>query len=291
MPRRSAKTAQPTLPSALRGLRVVNLAINAPGPAAAARLADLGATVVKIEPPGGDPLRKFCPAWYRELSRGQKIVRLNLKTAAGRARLDRFLAPAALLVTAQRRAALERLGLGWRRLHAKFPALCQVALVGYPAPRQNVPGHDLTYQAEAGLLAPPGLPPTLWLDLASAERMVGAALGLLLSRQRSGGGAYAEVAIADTARAFAAPLRHRLTAPGGLLGGGSACYNLYPASDGWVAVAALEPRFWQRLRDELKIPSGGRARLAAAFRARTARQWERWAFERDLPIAAVLRLV
>lgn len=273
----------------LRGVRVLNLAVNAPGPAAAARLLGLGAAVVKIEPPGGDPLRKFCPSWYRELSRSQKIVPLDLKTPKGRARLSRFLAASDLLLTAHRRAALERLGLGWRDLHAKFPRLCQVALVGYPAPRENTPGHDLTYQAEVGLLAPPKLPPTLWLDLASAERMASAALGLLLLRQRSGKGACAEVAIGDTANAFAAPLRHRLTAPTGFLGGGSAQYNLYRASDGWVAVAALEPHFWQRLREELKVPSGGRAQLAAAFRAHTAQEWERWAAERDLPIAAVRR--
>jgi alpha-methylacyl-CoA racemase len=277
--------APPPLP--LRGVRVVSLAVNAPGPAAAARLAELGAAVAKIEPPGGDPLSRFCPAWYRELSRGQKIVPLDLKSARDRARFDRLVAGADLLLTAQRRAALERLGLGWRELHARFPKLCQVALASYPAPREQVPGHDLTYQAGVGLLAPPNLPPTLWLDLASAERMASAALALLLLRQRTGNGARAEIAIGDIAKLFAAPLRHRLTAATGVLGGGSAQYNLYRARTGWVAVAALEPHFWKRLREELKIPSGGRARLAAAFRARTAEQWERWAAKLDLPIAAV----
>nr|WP_242822428.1 CoA transferase [Thermaerobacter marianensis] len=144
---------------------MVNLAVNVPGPVAAARLQALGATVCKVEPPGGDPLAAAAPAWYEELTAGQEVVRLDLKTPAGRAALDERLAHADLLLTAQRPSALARLGLGPAALARRFPHLVHVAIVGYPAPRQEEPGHDLTYLAETGLLDPPALPRTLLADL------------------------------------------------------------------------------------------------------------------------------
>ena len=75
----------------LGGIQVVSLALNVPGPAAAARLCRLGAAVAKVEPPGGDPLASGCPAWYEELCAGQEVVRLDLKGADGRASLDGLL--------------------------------------------------------------------------------------------------------------------------------------------------------------------------------------------------------
>ena len=115
----------------LENIRVLTLAVNLPGPLAAARLHQLGAAVVKVEPPGGDALAQASPDWYRELHEGQEIVRLNLKDAEDRARLDTWLGRADLLLTATRPAALRRLGLAWAELHARYPRLCQVALVGY----------------------------------------------------------------------------------------------------------------------------------------------------------------
>src|SRR3954468_3289168 len=95
----------------LHGIRVLTLAVNVPGPVAAARLAALGADVTKVEPPSGDPLARGCPDWYAELTPGQRIVRLDLKEARERAMLDDLLAEADLLLTATRRAALDRLNL------------------------------------------------------------------------------------------------------------------------------------------------------------------------------------
>lgn len=271
----------------LEGVRVVTLAVNAPGPAAAARLHALGAAVTKIEPPAGDPLAWASPAWYGELVRGQQVIRLDLKEADGRERLEEILAESDLLLTSSRPAALERLGLAWSALHTRHPRLSQVAITGYSAPDENRAGHDLTYQAALGLVAPPSLPRTLLADLAAAERAVSAALALLLERVRSGEGRYVEMSIAEAAAAFTAPLRHGLTAPGGLLGGGTEVYGLYPAREGWIAVAALEPRFRQRLAEALGLEELSRPRMEAAFLARTADEWEAWAAEHDLPIAAV----
>ncbi|HEX8242861.1 MAG TPA: CoA transferase, partial [Longimicrobium sp.] len=103
---------------------------------------------------------------------------------------------------------------------------------------------------------------------------------------RDGAGRQASVALAEVAEAFAAPLRHGLTTAGGVLGGGSALYGLYRAKEGWIALAALEPRFAQRLAAELYV-GADRASLEAAFARRTAAEWEAWACDRDLPIVAV----
>src|SRR5215213_3684960 len=131
----------------LRGVRVLTLAVNLPGPAAACKLCDMGASVVKVEPPGGDPLARMCPGYYEVLSIGQEVVRLDLKDRQDRASLDDWLETMDLLLTASRPAALGRLGLSWPELCARFPRLCKVAVVGHPPPDEDTPGHDLTYQA------------------------------------------------------------------------------------------------------------------------------------------------
>jgi crotonobetainyl-CoA:carnitine CoA-transferase CaiB-like acyl-CoA transferase len=215
------------------------------------------------------------------------VVTLDLKQAGDRARLDEILEPSDLLLTSSRPGALSRLGLAWDDLHARFHRLCQVAIVGYPAPEQELPGHDLTYAAEHGLVVPPDPPRTLVADLGGAELATTAAVALLLARERGGEAGYAEVALADAASGFAAPLRHGATARGGSLGGGSPSYGLYPTKEGWVAVAALEPHFRLTLAAELGLDELTHEALADAFRARTADDWEAWARERDLPLGAV----
>jgi len=274
----------------LKGFVIVTLALNVPAPVAAARLVQLGATVIKVEPPAGDALhKKYCPRWYRELIRKQRIVRLNLKEPKDRARLDDFLVRSHLLLTSIRLSSLRRLSLGWKELHSKFPALSHVALLGHPTPRQEIAGHDLTYLAGLGLLEPPNMPRTLWADLIGAERVVQQALIVLLTRCPENPGVFRQVTIEEAITTFAAPLRYGLTGPGGDLGGGLAQYNLYRASDDWVCVAALEPHFLARLKQELGLAALGHKNLGTALLARTAMEWERWAIKRDLPICAVRR--
>jgi alpha-methylacyl-CoA racemase len=271
----------------LVGIVVVTLATNLPGPAAAALLRKFGASVTKVEPPGGDALAKFCPAWYRALSGGQRVISLDLKKTTDFARFEKLLAKTDLLLTASRPAALERLSLGWKKIHRKFPSLCQIALVGHAAPLEHVPGHDLTYLAGVGLLEPPSMPRTLLADLASAERLVSTGLALLLARARTGKGSYAQVPIAEVAGDFSQPLRYGVTSPDGMLGGGSPGYNVYRTSDGWIAVAALEPHFWENLQTELELKNANYEALAERFLTRSSDEWVRWAAQRDLPIAKV----
>lgn len=273
--------------SLLEGMHVVSTALNLPGPVACARLRDLGATVTKVEPPTGDPFETYCPSWYRRLHQAMEVHRIDLKDSAGRERLDLMLASADILVTAQRGSALARLGLDPASLAARHPLLCHVAISGHPPPDDEVPGHDLTYMAMHGLVQPPAMPPTLFADIAGAERAVSTALAMVLARRRKGLGGSASVPLEEAAQAFAEPLREGLTAPGALLGGGSAGYNLYAARDGWIAVAALEPHFAERLASSLGLHALDAVELSERFATENADHWERWARSRDLPILAV----
>jgi len=270
---------------ALAGIKIVNLAANLPGPAAAQRLCRMGAEVVKVEAPSGDPMESYHAGWYSEMADGQTLVRLDLKSDQGRAELDNLLGSADLLISASRPAAMERLGLGWAALHQKFPRLCQVAIIGYPAPRENEAGHDLTYQASLGLLTPPHMPRTLLADMAGAEMAVSSALALLLHRERGGEAGYAEVALSEAAASLAEPLRYGCTEPGALLGGGIPEYNIYQTSDGWVAVAALEAHFKQRLEKALRISSAEEYR--AVFFGQSSSYWQEWGQQQDVPIETV----
>jgi alpha-methylacyl-CoA racemase len=270
----------------LAGTVVVSLALNLPGPLVARRLAALGAGVTKVEPPAGDPMAAYVPSLYAALSTGQEVLTLDLKQQEGRAGLADLLRGADLLLTASRPAALARLGLAWDRLSSRWPRLCQVAVVGETGERADRPGHDLTYQARAGTLPPAGLPTVLLADQAGAERMFAEALLALRVRDATGAGAYREVGLADVAAELAEPLRHGLTGPGRPLGGALPGYRTYPAAEGRVAVAALEGHFAQRLNEALGV-DGSAGALAAAFAGRTAAQWDSWALEHDLPVAAV----
>ena len=269
----------------LHGLKVLSLAPNLPGPAAAARLRDLGAAVTKLEAPGGDPMAGHNPAFYASLSAGMQVQGCDLKSAAGRAELEGLLAVSDLLLTSSRVSALARLGLTPERLAADFPALCWVAVVGHEAPHGDRPGHDLTYQAEAGLIDPQqngaGMPTSLLADMAGAVLASEAALALLLGRSLGHAGRYREVSLAGAAEYLALPRRFGLTAPGGLLAGRLPEYRLYPTSGGLLAVAALEPHFAAKLTGLLGDD------LEAVFLTRSAAEWEAWAGEHDLPLVAI----
>lgn len=258
--------------------RIVSLAQNVPGPVAVARLVARGARAIKIEPPAGDPLASLCQPWYDELHAGVEVQRLDLKSGAGMAAMLAHLQTCDLLIASQRPAALARLGLDAATVTSRFPHLRHLDIVGDTAHPAH-PGHDLTYQAQAGLLD--GMPRTLVADLVGAERAYAAAVDLLHGPP----GRHAVIGLADAVRDLAAPLRYGLTTPGGPLGGGDPIYRLYAAQKGRVAVAALEPHFRRKLYDSLGAPDG--SDLSACFLTKTADEWETWAQARDLPVVAV----
>jgi crotonobetainyl-CoA:carnitine CoA-transferase CaiB-like acyl-CoA transferase len=264
----------------LAGARIVSIAQNVPGPLAVARLAAAGARAIKVEPLSGDPFAPMCPSWYDEMHAGVDVRRLDLKSADGRAALGVLLRDADLLIASHRPSALTRLGLDPASLRVEAPGVRLLRIVGSIAD-PDTPGHDLTYQAQAGLLRG-ALPVTLCADVMASERAFAAALLLL----REAPGTVVTVGIEDSLEPLRAPLRHGLTAPTGILGGGLPYYGVYPAKTGSVAVAALEPHFERRLRELLELSPA--ASPAARFLERTAADWEAWGKEHDLPIVAVV---
>lgn len=263
--------------SVLAGVRLLTLALNVPGPVAVARLVAEGASAVKVEPPAGDPLHQYSRAWYDALHAGIPVETVDLKAPAGRARLDGLLTASDVLLTSHRPSVLARLGLDVETLGARFPRLRRVDIVGDTRDPDR-PGHDVTYQFDAGLVDV-RLPSTLLADLAGAERTVSAVLLALAGPP----GTHRMVGLRDTVDDFAEPLRQGLTRDGGLLGGGLAAYGVYRASDGVVAVAALEPHFRARLYAVLQQPVD--APLAATVAARSCADWEALAAAHDLPIS------
>lgn len=275
------------VPHALDGIRIVSLASNIPGPLAAARCAQHGAQVTKIEPRRGDALEHPAPRWYRDLVHDQCVLKRDLREPAARAELYTLLRDADVLISAMRASALARLGLDWSSLHAQFPQLCHVAVVGERPPHGDRAGHDLTYQARAGLISPPTMPRTLVGDLAAADRAVAAVFATLFQRERTGEATRAEIAIVDCANDFALPLHHGLTTPDGSLGGALPLYGLYRARDGWVALAALEAHFIERLPALLGTNDFDADALGRVFETKTAAEWEAQAVALDIPLAKV----
>ena len=260
-------------------VRIVTLAQNVPGPLAVSRLHEAGARVTKIEPPSGDPLHHLAPTWYDELHEGIVVEQLDLKTEAARARAMALVSDADLLITSQRPSRLTRLGFDPDSVRTRFPRVRLLRILGSTR-EPELPGHDLTYQVQAGFVGGE-MPRTLVADVVGSERAFGAALALLLQAP----GSIADVGMLESLAPLVAPLRHHLTSPDGPLGGGAPQYRIYPAKTGRVAVAALEPHFESALYDQLQLSP--RSDLTARMHERTAEEWEAWARERDLPLAAV----
>lgn len=275
---------QPARFKPLRGIRVVSLALNLPGPVALARLKAMGATVLKVEPPAGDPMQQMSAPLYSAMHRGIRVRNVDLKTDAGQAALHKLLDEADLLLTAFRPAALKRLGLDARRLAARHPQLSAVAIVGHPPPDADLPGHDLTYQAEAGLIDGPRLPTSLLADMAGALLVVEAALGALLQARLQGKGAHLQIALSDAAALAAVPRAIGLTTADATLGGALPAYGVYRCRDGLVAIAALEAHFASRLEAVAGKLSAANLRRWAA--GKTAAELQVLSVRHDLPLKA-----
>ncbi len=303
-----SRTPAPTaLPAAkplkpLRGVRVLSLALNLPGPAALMRLKAMGATCLKAEPPGpkgaaagtsGDPMGQYNPQAYATLHDGIKVLTIDLKSEQGQARLHKELARTDVLLTSFRPSALVKLGLSWRALRKAYPALSVVAIVGAPGARAEEPGHDLTYLADAGLVTGLDLPATLFADMGGALMASEATLKAVLLQKTSGKGSFQEVALADSAAWLALPRSWGLTQPRGAVGGAHAGYRVYPCRDGRVAVAALEPHFAAALCAAAGVPMADlrtlfkpatHVAIAAFLAGQTRQQLDRLAMDHDIPL-------
>jgi len=282
---------------ALEGTRILSLALNLPGPAALLRCRDMGAECTKVEPvppPGrasGDPMGLYCEQAYRHLHAGIRVLHANLKTAEGQATLTGELARTDVLLTSFRPSALAKLGLSWDALRARHPRLSLVRIVGAPGDAAEEPGHDLTYLAQAGLVAGTDMPPTLFADMGGALMASEAVLQALLERARRNEGACIEVALSSAAAWLALPHAWGLTTPGGDVGGAHAFYRIYPCADGRVACAALEPHFAARVLQLLELPLQSdphqkhvHEAMAAWARRHTRAELDTFGREHDIPL-------
>ncbi len=278
----------------LRGTRIVSLALNLPGPAALRRLADMGARCTKVNPPAGDPMQHYTPAGYAQLHAGIAQRTLDLKDARGQAALHRLLASTDVLLTSFRPSALAKLGLGWTSLHPRYPTLSLVQVVGAPGPLAEIPGHDLTYQAEVDLVPGLTLPASLFADMGGALMASEAVLQAVLLQKTTGQGTRHEVALSSAAAWLALPRQWQMTTPQGAVGGAHAGYRIYPCRNGRVAVAALEAHFAQRLCEaagvkiahpvkDLFKPAVHRA-IAAFLAGKTRQALDALATAKDIPL-------
>jgi alpha-methylacyl-CoA racemase len=277
----------------LKGVRVLSLSLNLPGPAALMRCRQMGATCVKLEPPSGDPMGLYQPAAYAVLHDGVRVIKTDLKSTPGQRVLHRELSKADVLLTSFRPSALEKLCLGWKTLRRQYPALSQVAIVGAPGAAAEEPGHDLTYLASNGLVTGLELPATLFADMGGALLASEAVLRAVLHQRSKGKGIFQEVPLSDAAAWLALPRAWGLTKPGGAVGGGHAGYRVYPCLDGRVAVAALEPHFAAALCAAAGVPAGDlkamfspatHTALANWFATQTRASLDQIAAERDIPL-------
>jgi alpha-methylacyl-CoA racemase len=255
------------LADCLAGLRVLDLSMYIPGPFATLWLSDLGAEVVKVEAPAGDPMRTMGPldpdgttAFYKLANRNKTVVKLDLKSETGRRMFSQMVVHADVMLEGYRPGVLDRLGFGAARVAELNPRLVTCSLSGYggTGPFAKRAGHDVTYLAASGLLSVSGpaerpvmtFPPLA--DHAGAMLAVNAILAALLRRGRTGKGCRIDVSLAEAAMSWmsgALTIAHRWGGPkreDSVINGGAAFYHVYQTKDGrFAAIAALEEKFWR----------------------------------------------
>jgi len=255
----------------LAGILVVDFTRYLPGAFAGAELLRLGARVVRVERPGGDPMRRTAPAWHDALNAGKEWADWD--------RAPELIAQADVVLESFRPGVATELGIGPERAPSSA-VYCSITGFGLGGPHEQRAGHDLNYLGWAGVLEPtaPALPPVQIADFAAGGLgAVTEILAALLERRRTGEGAHIVVSMTHNA--------HKLVSRAPLLTQGFACYRMYETADArHLTVAALEPKFFARLcellgRPELAERQYGEdqaalvADLAEIFRKRALADW------------------
>jgi alpha-methylacyl-CoA racemase len=286
----------------LAGLLVVDLTRYLPGPFASRELLRLGARVVRLEAPEGDPIRDVAPGWDAALNAGKESVVCDLKEdpAFGRALCSR----ADVLLDGFRPGVAERLGIGASQL-PQTVVYCSISGFGSSGRHAGRAGHDLNYLGWAGTLADtaPALPPVQIADLgAGALAAVAEVVAALYERERTGRGRRIEISMTHGSHRFAS---HRLAGESvpRLLTGGLACYAIYETADGrHLTVTAVEQKFFRRLceligLDELielqyepEAQDTLRLRLREAFAAKPLAVWLELFDSEDVMVGPVATL-
>jgi crotonobetainyl-CoA:carnitine CoA-transferase CaiB-like acyl-CoA transferase len=308
----------------LDGITVVDLTQFLPGPMLSVMMADHGARVIKIEPPGGDPVRGQGPfeggqsVWFTQLNRGKESRALDLKSAAGKAELTALIARADVFLEGFRPGVIARLGFDYEAVRAINPRVvyCSISAFGQHGELAHHPAHDMAVQALAGFLAvndgpdsAPVVPGVASSDMAAGLTALSGVLMALLSRERTGQGDYLDIAMFDSLLPWCAH-----TASGAIAGGsaprsdqqrslgGAAFYQVYRCSDGqYVALGGREIKFAINLLTALERPdliplaeaeAGEQAELIDflrdTFATRSRDDWTAWMADKDVAFAPVL---
>jgi crotonobetainyl-CoA:carnitine CoA-transferase CaiB-like acyl-CoA transferase len=244
----------------LAGVRVLDFGIWRPVPYATQLLVEMGADVIKVEPPTGDPMRVF-PDLFAVLNAGKRSITIDLKDEDDRAAVLALVRDADAVVEGFRPGVADRLGIGYDALAVINPAVVYCSLSGYgqTGPLRDVPGHDLNYQARAGIIEPRGAdgepvvgrPPIA--DLAAGVFAAMSMCAALLRASRTDEGDYIDVSMTDVLATWTGPLPSLRVEGGPQLGGGVPGYGSFRTSDGgWVVLGVIaEDHLWAPLANAL----------------------------------------
>lgn len=256
----------------LAGMRVLDLSAYRPMPHATQILADLGAEVLKVEPPGGDPMRAY-PEIFASVARGKRSIVLDLRTGGGVVRALELAAEADVVCESWRPGVADRLGVGYDAVVARNPAAiyCSLSGFGQDGPLRDVPGHDLNFQAIAGALAPRAREEPRVPRLAVADLEGGTVCALMICaawarRRVDGVGERIDVAMADVVAWWVGPRSGTAVEGSERRSAGSPGYGVFRTADGrWLALGVLgEARLWHAICTALGLE--GLARLDFAQR-------------------------
>lgn len=314
-----------TLP--LRGKRIIEVGHMLMGPYCGMLLADLGADVIKVEPPAGEPVREVglkqagASTWFRNTHRGKRCIVLDLKSAEGKSAFEGLVAWADVVVEAFRPGVAKRLGIDYDSCTAINPRVvyCSISAFGQTGPKANRPAHDLAVQADSGVVslnrAPDGTPAAPHMpvaDMCGSLMALSGILMALLRREKTGEGDYIDLSMQDALMSWlpnvVGPpfaenrdpvIQHERS------WGGNAMYRLYRCSDDrWLALGGSEHKFADNLlaaleRPDLaplcRLPPGPgqnpvKAFLAGTFATRTLAQWSAFLAPLDVCWAPVKTL-
>jgi crotonobetainyl-CoA:carnitine CoA-transferase CaiB-like acyl-CoA transferase len=292
----------------LAGLKAVDFAMFIPGPFASAILADLGAEVVKVESPTGDPGRGYLPPQFRTENRNKRSIAIDLKAPEARVVVERLVRDADIVLEGFRPGVAKRLGIDYATLGKVNGRLihCSISGYGQTGPWRERPGHDLNYVAAAGGLAFPGqwLKPPARSSLAIADMAGGsfaatALLAALVERNRTGRGVALDLSLFEAAFFWSA-MRHSLSHDVDPRAHLFPVNDVFETKDGKrLTLGILEEHFWNNFvafvpelkQEEFATDAKRRANgdrlsglLEKAIRRRTADEWVRLCEENDVPV-------
>ena len=288
----------------LSGVRVVDFSMFVPGPFCSSILADLGAEVIKVEPPRGDPGRSYVPVQFRMENRNKRAIAIDLKNPGAKEVVSRLCRRADVAIEGFRPGVAKRLGIGFEHLQKENPKIvyCSISGYGQTGPWKDRPGHDVNYVAAAGGLAFPGgwlrQPARSSLPIADMAGGSFAAIAIVAAL-KEGKGAHLDLSLFESAF-FLAAMRH------GLEDGVDPRAHIFPVNDvfecadgGRLTLGVLEEHFWQNfvklvpeLADERFATDASRRAngdalsrlLEKTFQQKTARQWVDLCEANDVPV-------